>query len=121
MTLEDLSSAPFLSVLEMREMAPPLVGFFVVMAALVAIWLLLEVQGRFFQRLAKNGQAVAQMEMPEQGDLHGGVSPEMVAVITAAVHASLEGPARIVSISRGSDTAWSSEGRRSIYSSHRIR
>lgn len=46
---------------------------------------------------------------------------EIVAVISAAVHTALKQPHRIVSIqSRGRDT-WASEGRRQIFSSHKVR
>jgi hypothetical protein len=119
--MSPLQFLPALSVITVEDSAAPIVGFIVVMAALACIWILLEIQGRVFQRLDRNGQAGKEMEMPQQGDLHGGISPEMVAVLSAAVHASLDAPARIVSIRRGGDSAWSGEGRRSIYSSHRIR
>jgi hypothetical protein len=51
-------------------------------------------------------------------------TPEELAVITAAVYAALDRPLRIVAVDevRGAQSAvWSLEGRRQIFSSHRVR
>lgn len=53
-----------------------------------------------------------------------GISPELVAVLTAAASAALGSPVRICEISAGKmndQRSWSQEGRREIYLSHRIR
>lgn len=119
------ASFSILAAISAEDVASPIVGFIVVMAALSAIWVLLEIQGAFFRRLdRKTGaetEAMPEMEMAVQGDLHGGLSPELVAILTAAVHAAVNAPVRIVSIRSGRDSSWSEEGRRSIYSSHRLR
>lgn len=48
--------------------------------------------------------------------------PELVAVITAAVHECTEGDIRIVSISAESQNlSWAWEGRRQIFGSHKVR
>jgi hypothetical protein len=52
------------------------------------------------------------------------ITPELIAVLTAAAAAVLGGPVRIDAISVGKMAAqrgWSQEGRREIYLSHRIR
>ncbi len=48
-------------------------------------------------------------------------SPELVAIIAAAVHATLGEPHRILSIKRSSDRTWAAEGRREIFRSHKVR
>ena len=53
----------------------------------------------------------------------------LVAVITAAIHAAIEAPAKILSIRQvnqgqtpeAARMAWSLEGRRHIFSSHKLR
>jgi hypothetical protein len=51
------------------------------------------------------------------------VPPEVVAVISAAIHVTLREPARILSIKTAPTTGahWAAEGRREIFSSHRVR
>ncbi|HMA96352.1 MAG TPA: hypothetical protein VKP30_26885 [Polyangiaceae bacterium] len=52
------------------------------------------------------------------------ITPELIAVLTAAATAMLRAPVRIDAISVGKMAAqrgWSQEGRREIYLSHRIR
>ena len=60
------------------------------------------------------------------GGNHPGIAPEILAVAAAAAHAMFDQPHRIVSIHQRADTGasalkWSAEGRRLIFSSHRIR
>ncbi len=52
----------------------------------------------------------------------------LLAVITAAIHAAIEAPAKVLSIRQINETspelarmAWALEGRRSIFSSHKLR
>lgn len=54
---------------------------------------------------------------------NGSPSPELLAVLVAAVHAAVGRRARIVSIAEGGDgkQAWSMEGRRQIFASHQVR
>ncbi len=56
------------------------------------------------------------------------LSPELVAVITAAIHAAIEVPAKVLSIRQVNQPSpelarmtWALEGRRSIFSSHKLR
>jgi hypothetical protein len=61
---------------------------------------------------------------PGTKDADAGVTPELVAVLTAAATVALGRPVRIGAISVGKMAAqrcWSQEGRREIYLSHRIR
>lgn len=56
------------------------------------------------------------------------LDPTLVAVITAAIHAAIEVPAKVLSIRQVNQPspelarmAWALEGRRSIFSSHKLR
>ncbi len=51
---------------------------------------------------------------------HAGVSPEIVAIISAAIACMGGGSRRVISI-RPADTSWEKAGRQSVLSSHRIR
>jgi hypothetical protein len=52
----------------------------------------------------------------------GQLPAEIIAVITAAVHASLGGSAQIVAISGADDNrTWAAEGRRAIYATRKVR
>ena len=59
-----------------------------------------------------------------------GIAPEIAAAIAAAVHETMGDSARVTSVSQQTDPAismetptliWSLEGRREIYTSHRVR
>ena len=47
--------------------------------------------------------------------------PHLLAVITAAIHAAYSGSLRIVAVIPVPDADWAREGRRDIFSSHRLR
>lgn len=56
----------------------------------------------------------------------GGIAPEILATITAAIHAVIDAPFEIIDVSeRRSDgtvvSRWSMAGRRQIFSSHNFR
>jgi len=53
----------------------------------------------------------------------GMVAPEVVAAISAAIHTTLKGNHRIISVGQicASRQAWSAEGRRQVFSSHKVR
>jgi hypothetical protein len=54
----------------------------------------------------------------------GHLAPELMAVIAAAVHVASEHPVRIVAVDEAKhapSATWSLEGRRQIFSSHRVR
>ncbi|HLP07483.1 MAG TPA: hypothetical protein VK178_04910 [Opitutaceae bacterium] len=62
-------------------------------------------------------------KMAAAGPIHPqGMAPEVIAVISAAVHESLGHDIRIVSISTENQSAtWSMEGRRQIFGSRKVR
>ncbi len=111
------------------------VGLIVVFTALGSIWGLLELMGWIFR--AAERRAAARVTEPvleaEPGLLlepgMDGISPQVVAVITAAAHECLQAGERIVSImpvhlQPNVDVnllAWSGEGRRQIFASHKLR
>ncbi|MEM8549820.1 MAG: OadG family transporter subunit [Verrucomicrobiota bacterium] len=49
------------------------------------------------------------------------IDGELVAIIAAAVHATLGEPHEILSITSVTDRQWASEGRREIFRSHKVR
>jgi hypothetical protein len=53
----------------------------------------------------------------------GVVPPEVVAIISAAIHTTLKGRHRIISVGQicPNRQAWSAEGRRQVFSSHKVR
>jgi Na+-transporting methylmalonyl-CoA/oxaloacetate decarboxylase gamma subunit len=110
------------------------VGLLVVFAALGSIWLLMELMGFIFRSIEARRQAKAAaafaaapavpLDLPSVG-----VRPEIIAVITAAAHTNLRAGEHIVAIhplGRDHDQevrvgAWSSEGRRQHFGSHKVR
>lgn len=106
------------------------VGIVVVLLALVAIWLALEVVGSAFRRIESRrapARIPAATEEPAPVPSAGptAIPPEVIAVIAAAVDTTLGAPHRIVAVqladSSSGHAAWSVEGRREIYRSHRVR
>lgn len=53
----------------------------------------------------------------------GMISPEVIAAISAAIHTTLKGRTRILSVGQicPDRQAWSAEGRRQVFSSHKVR
>jgi len=111
------------------------VGLIVVFTALGSIWGLMELMGWIFRaaerRATENVPVAAKAEPAElfvEPVTHA-VSPQVLAVITAAAHDCLQVGERIVSITpiehlpQGDVNllAWSSEGRRQIFASHKLR
>lgn len=97
----------------MESLQFQIVGLAVVMVALSGLWLLVRLMGLLF------GTTSGPAEQPR-----GALSPELLAVIAAALHVSLRTPHRIVSITELDEMrlmTWSEEGRRQIFSSHKIR
>jgi hypothetical protein len=109
------------------------VGLIVVFVALGTIWIAMEAMGTVFRafdarRMKKNTAAAVTPFPPQNGVAGGGITPEIVAVITAAVFASTDHGEHIVAIYPVSGhepnfnlLAWSSEGRRQIFASHKVR
>lgn len=112
------------------------VGVVVVFSALVALWLALEAIGSFFRRNGDRFSAVAPkpatapaVDAPPAAKseelplAEGPIPAATLAVIAAAVHASIGPGHRIVAIAPAGagNLAWSAEGRREHAGSHRIR
>lgn len=112
-----------------------LVGIVIVFIALGLIWVAMSVSGMIFRRLPivvkEKGRDASPKETPKaavSGTGDGAASPEIVAVIAAAVHVAVQQPHRILSIQVTGEHGdhpvlqpWSVEGRRQIFLSHRIR
>jgi hypothetical protein len=100
-------------------------GLFVVFTVLGSIWLIMELLGAVFQRVAAAKVAPLAIPCPDGADV---MAPEIVAVIAAASNEALQGQVRIVSIvplTSGPDAnplpPWSGEGRRQHFASHKVR
>lgn len=113
-----------------------LVGLIVVFTALGSIWILMEAMGYLFRGIERRGQqrlVAAALAAPAAplvpSRTPSGIAPEVIAVITAAAHASLQAGEHIIAIvplERAGDhniqlLAWSSEGRRQHFGSHKVR
>lgn len=114
-----------------------LIGLIVVFTALGAIWLLMELMGVAFRAVERRRvqRAVATVApVPAVGSIavpliDPEIAPELVAVLTAAAHDSLRAGEQIVSIMpagaepelTAQQLAWSGEGRRQIFASHKVR
>jgi Na+-transporting methylmalonyl-CoA/oxaloacetate decarboxylase gamma subunit len=112
-------------------------GLMVVFIALGLIWVLMEILGVFFRRLAAT-QAAAKAAAKAATQAAIAVQPvspsvqpaapapaipcETLAIIVAAIHCKLNNrPHRILSIEPADQHDWAREGRRDIFSSHRVR
>lgn len=110
----------------------------IVFVVLGALWLLMELIGAYFKRrdaqlqkdkaaaLAAKVAAVPGAKSPAPG----AVTPEIIAVVTAAVHTTLEGRRHhVVSVTPGTlpghatplSSVWAAEGRRDIFASRKPR
>lgn len=99
-------------------------GLIVVFTALCSIWVVLEITGAFFRRrAAAPAPAPAAAPVATPSTAGQDPSPEIVAAITAAVHVTLGARnVRITAIAPASTSPdWAREGRREIFSSHRVR
>lgn len=106
------------------------VGLAVVLSTLVAIWIILELTGMFFRRRQRLQKPIRHSPSPSQAAAPS-LTHREIAAIAAAVHATIKGPFHILSVQQHDDMlrtklnpqqqAWSVEGRRAIFSSHRIR
>lgn len=109
------------------------VGLIVVFTALGLIWLMLEGMGAWFRGLAARNAKPAPAALPlaalaapapNAAPLPPSpAEPHIAVIIAAAVHTVLRGQRhRIVSITTAPENqAWSVEGRRHIFSSHKVR
>ena len=104
-----------------------LVGFFIVLITLIGLWIALEIIGSIFRSMEKRRTTEA-ASVPIEELVVAAPDSEMYAVVAAAIDTFIGQPHQIVSISSDSGegskstrTAWSSEGRKDIYRSHRFR
>lgn len=105
-------------------------GLVVVFVALGSIWGLTELTGSFFKRAAARAPQAAPVSAavstpaspPPAATTPDETSPEILAVIAAAIHASIDGPLRIHSVTPIEHPRdWAQEGRRQIFASHKVR
>lgn len=105
-------------------------GLMVVFIALGLLWVLMEILGAFFRRLAAAeaaSKAAAQAATPAAPAVQVASAPpdlshHALVAIVAAIHSTLDHrPLRIVSVQPAEHHDWSREGRRDIFSSHRVR
>lgn len=95
-------------------------GFGYVVFTLLVMFLLTELVGVYFKKKAAKEMASAPAPVPViPAPQAPETDPRLVAVIAAALKATLDESHRIVSI-RASMPDWSREGRRAIFDSHRI-
>ena len=109
------------------------VGILVVFLALAGLWFIVAAIGACFKRHAARQAAAA--EQPQQAaaaaapqqaaaaPAQGGIAPEIMAVIAAAVACELGSSHRIINIApiHQSNLLWTMEGRAQIYASHSLR
>lgn len=107
-----------------------IVGMLVVFLCLGSLAIVVTIIGKVFVALeakTKDIKAKVQQHKVEEkitasvSSPDGHVTPELIAAIAAAVDAALGSPHRIVHIEPTFLSAWSAEGRREIFASHRIR
>lgn len=111
----------------------------IVFVVLGSLWLLMELIGAYFKRRdaqlqkseagAQEAKAAAVASAsPKPAVVPGAVAPEIIAVVSAAVHVALAGKRhRVVSVrpeahpAGQSGSVWAVEGRRDIFASRRPR
>jgi hypothetical protein len=102
-------------------------GLIVVFLALGSIWGLLSLTGAWFKKHEKRLAPAAQPAPATQPSAASAANaadttpPGLIVAITAAVHAACGGRARVVSVSPSATGDWAREGRRQIFSSHKVR
>jgi hypothetical protein len=104
-------------------------GLIVVTLALGLIWGLMEISGACFRKSAAAASARSPAPNPEGSATNtplappagAGPSPLHVALITAAVHATLGPRARVVALAKPHAPEWAAEGRRAIFATHKVR
>ncbi|MFZ5806926.1 MAG: OadG family transporter subunit [Verrucomicrobiota bacterium] len=103
------------------------VGLIVVLSTLASLWLILEILAFVFRRI-KIQDAPQQSEEEDTDCPLEDVSPEVVAVIAAAVESVIQQPHRIASVQavqiahdHAHGQAWALEGRRHIHATRGVR
>lgn len=101
-------------------------GFAITLITLAFMAMITALVGQYFIRKEQRVVAVGEPQKEASSSAaipkaQQGISPEIVAVVAAAVHVCLgKIPHQIVSI-KPADSSWSREGRRQIFDSHRVR
>ena len=107
-----------------------LTGLVVVFVALGSIWGLTELTGFFFKRAAARNPQIAPQPAAAPAAVNPApaattpeaISPEIFAVIAAAIQVTLSGRFRIQTITPVEHPRdWAQEGRRQIFASHKVR
>lgn len=102
-------------------------GLIVVFLALALIWVLLEIMGAYFKRTAQGPKPAVSSAAPAPAAAApqvpaGGLTPELLAVISAAVHVTLGANAQLKAVLPVEpNPTWAHEGRRQIFASHQVR
>jgi Na+-transporting methylmalonyl-CoA/oxaloacetate decarboxylase gamma subunit len=103
-------------------------GLIVVFIALGSIWGLLECMGWIFRRAAAAkitaaASTAASTPVATPAPATAEDAGRLIAIISAAIHVTLAGRShRIVSVTHSAEHQdWSREGRRQIFSSHKVR
>lgn len=120
---------PILSSTSVLDTLPHLAGMLMVMSTLTILWGVCVLTAKLVQiftpeakpataSVAAPAKPAARESKPEpRADV---IAPELVAVIAAAVSATLGQQVRIISI-KPTSTQWERAGRQSVLTSHRIR
>lgn len=116
------TAAPESEKATIADALPHLTGMVMVFATLAILWGLCVLSANLVKRFAPAPAAPAPRAKPAPAPAAPttGPTPELVAVISAAVATVTGGKSRIVSI-RTEGSSWGTAGRQSVLSSHRIR
>lgn len=99
------------------------IGFFIVMAALATLWGVFTFTGSIFKRLQSTAKIEAEPQL-KPAEESSTLTPQIEAVIVAAVASIVGGPHRVISV-KPSDSrqasSWAMEGRTRHMGSHRVR
>lgn len=102
---------------------PHLAGFLVVLVTLAVLWGICAITGKVISSSFPQQEPPAKPAKPSAPPAEASedaISPEILAVIAAAVHATVGPRRRIVSVHRH-NPAWNQAGRQQILQSHQIR
>lgn len=121
--------------LTMNEVVLQSTGLIVVFICLISLAVVIFLVGKIFiwlenrqkQQVAApatpaSSAPKAGAPVPAASPAGSGLTPELIAVIAAAVDTALDGRShRILDISQSASTAWSISGRTDIFASHRLK
>lgn len=101
-------------------------GLIVVLSALCSIWFVVEIIGLYFKRVERQARSALPAASPApaaaEPESTSALGPELIAVIAAAVHATVGPRHRIHAVTPAEPPVdWAREGRRQIFASHKVR